>query len=43
MKLTALSEEKEQLDMELLNKMDRWEYLEDLSARIEAGEMVEVE
>ena len=42
-KLTALSEEKEQLDMELLNKMDRWEYLEDLSARIEAGEMVEVE
>ncbi len=42
-KLAALSEEKEKWDMELLNKMDRWEYLEDLSARIEAGEMIEVE
>lgn len=40
-KLSELSKEKEQLDEQLLEKMDRWEYLEDLAARIEAGEMVE--
>lgn len=41
-KLTKLSEEKDELDMQLLEKMERWEYLENLAARIEAGEMVEV-
>ena len=40
-RLSELSEEKEQLDEQLLEKMDRWEYLEELAARIEAGEMVE--
>ena len=40
-KLAELSKEKEQLDQQLLEKMDRWEYLEDLAARIESGEMVE--
>lgn len=42
-RLSELSKEKEQLDEQLLEKMDRWEYLEELAARIEAGEMVEVE
>lgn len=41
-KLTKLSEEKDELDMQLLEKMERWEYLENLAVRIEAGEMVEV-
>lgn len=40
-RLSELSKEKEQLDEQLLEKMDRWEYLEELAARIEAGEMVE--
>lgn len=40
-RLSELSKEKDQLDEQLLEKMDRWEYLEDLAARIEAGEMVE--
>lgn len=40
-RLTELSKEKEELDQQLLEKMDRWEYLEDLAARIESGEMVE--
>ncbi|MDO5415060.1 MAG: ABC-F family ATP-binding cassette domain-containing protein [Bacillota bacterium] len=40
-RLSKLSKEKEQLDQQLLEKMDRWEYLEDLAARIESGEMVE--
>lgn len=40
-RLTELSKEKEELDQQLLEKMDRWEYLEDLVARIESGEMVE--
>ena len=40
-RLSELSKEKEQLDEQLLEKMDRWEYLEDLAARIESGEMVE--
>lgn len=42
-KLAKLSEEKDELDMQLLEKMERWEYLEELAARIEAGEMVEVD
>ena len=37
-KLTRLTEEKESLDEELLNKMERWEYLNELAARIERGE-----
>lgn len=41
-RLAELSKEKEQLDEQLLEKMERWEYLEDLASRIEAGEMVEV-
>ena len=28
---------------ELMEKMERWEYLEELAARIEAGEMIDVE
>ncbi len=40
-RLAELSKEKETLDEQLLEKMDRWEYLEDLAARIESGEMVE--
>ncbi len=40
-RLSELSKEKEQLDEQLLEKMDRWEYLEELAARIEAGEMIE--
>lgn len=40
-KLAALNEEKAEKDMQLLEKMERWEYLEDLAARIEAGEMVD--
>lgn len=42
-RLAELSKEKEQLDEQLLEKMDRWEYLEELVARIEAGELVDVE
>ncbi len=42
-KLAKLTEEKDQLDDELMEKMDRWEYLEELAARIAAGEMVDVE
>jgi len=42
-KLETLSNEKNQLDEELINKMDRWEYLEELAARIAAGEMIDVE
>lgn len=37
-KLTELSEEKDALEMELLEKMERWEYLNDLAERIERGE-----
>lgn len=40
-RLSELSKEKEQLDEQILEKMDRWEYLEELAVRIEAGEMVE--
>lgn len=42
-RLAELSKEKEQLDEQLLEKMDRWEYLEELAARIEAGELIDVE
>lgn len=42
-KLAQLSEEKEEIDLKLLEKMERWEYLEGLAARIEAGEMIEVD
>ena len=42
-KLADLTREKDELDGQLLYKMDRWEYLEDLAARIEAGEMVDVD
>ena len=34
--LNKLMEEKETLEAELLEKMDRWEYLEELAAKIEA-------
>lgn len=40
--LRELAERKERLDEELLEKMDRWEYLNELAVRIEKGEMVEV-
>lgn len=40
-KLTRLAEEKEQLDMDLLEKMERWEYLNELNERIQRGEMKE--
>ena len=39
-KLTQLTEEKEALDEQLLDKMERWEYLNELAARIERGETV---
>ena len=39
-KLAALHKEKEETEAQLEQKMDRWMYLEDLAARIEAGEMV---
>ncbi len=35
-KLNELTKEKEKLETELLEKMDRWEYLEELAAAIEA-------
>lgn len=40
MKLQELTAAKEALEKELEEKMDRWMYLEDLAARIEAGETV---
>lgn len=42
-KLADLTKEKDELDEQLLYKMERWEYLEELAARIEAGEMIVVE
>ena len=36
-KLNALSQEKEAKEELLMEKMERWEYLEDLAAKIEAG------
>lgn len=41
-KLRKLSEEKDALDEALLEKMERWEYLSQLSQRIEAGETEDV-
>ena len=40
-KLNQLMAEKEEAESKLEEKMDRWMYLEDLAARIEAGETVE--
>ena len=37
-KLAELAEQKEELDMQLLEKLERWEYLSELAARIENGE-----
>ncbi|MCR5823593.1 MAG: ABC-F family ATP-binding cassette domain-containing protein [Lachnospiraceae bacterium] len=37
-KLMELNSEKERLEEELLSKMERWEYLEDLAKRIKNGE-----
>ena len=34
-RLTELNEEKENAEMALLEKMERWVYLEDLAAQIE--------
>jgi ATP-binding cassette subfamily F protein uup len=42
-KLADLHKEKDELEEQLLYKMERWEYLEHLAARIDAGEMVDVE
>ena len=39
-KLNELTKEKEQAEQQLEEKMERWMYLEDLAARIEAGEEV---
>lgn len=41
-KLARLAAEKEELDMELAEKLERWEYLCELAQRIENGEEVEV-
>ncbi|MBR3645900.1 MAG: ABC-F family ATP-binding cassette domain-containing protein, partial [Lachnospiraceae bacterium] len=40
-KLNALAAEKEQLQKQLDEKMERWIYLNDLNERIQAGEVVE--
>lgn len=37
-RLNSLTQEKEELESLLEQKMERWMYLEDLAARIEAGE-----
>ncbi|MGN1149020.1 MAG: ABC transporter ATP-binding protein, partial [Lachnospiraceae bacterium] len=39
-KLQELTAKKEELEKMLEEKMDRWMYLEDMAARIEAGELV---
>lgn len=39
-KLQELTARKEELEKKLEEKMDRWMYLEDMAARIEAGEMI---
>ena len=36
-RLNSLTQEKEELESLLEQKMERWMYLEDLAARIEAG------
>ena len=40
MKLNELMQEKEQCEKTLEEKMERWMYLEELAARIEAGEEI---
>ena len=40
MKLNELTMQKEETEKALEEKMERWMYLEDLAARIQAGEMV---
>lgn len=40
-KLAELADEKEQMDVQLMEKLQRWEYLEELAARIAAGERVD--
>ena len=37
-RLNSLTQEKEELESLLEQKMERWMYLEDLAARIESGE-----
>lgn len=37
-KLTELSQKKDELDEQLLDKMERWEYLNELAEKIERGE-----
>ena len=37
-KLNELTQEKEAVEQQLEEKMERWMYLEDLAARIERGE-----
>ena len=39
-KLNELTKQKEETEQKLEEKMERWMYLEDLAARIAAGEMV---
>ena len=39
-KLNELTKEKEATEAALEEKMERWMYLEDLAARIEAGEEI---
>ena len=41
-KLSELAAEKEAMETELMEKMERWEYLSELAQRIEKGEEVEV-
>ena len=38
--LNELTQQKEEAESALEKKMERWMYLEDLAARIRAGEMV---
>ena len=40
-KLNELMQKKEECEAHLEEKMERWMYLEDLAARIEAGEETE--
>lgn len=40
-KLTKLAKEKEQLELLIVEKMDRWEYLSGLAQRIEKGELID--
>ena len=40
LKLADLAKEKEDVDKKLDEKMERWEYLNELAERIEKGELV---